>query len=329
MTYVLGVDGGNTKTIALVARLDGAIVGVGRGRWGDIYGAPTEEAALGEIDHAVREALRQAGVHERELRAGVFSMAGADWPEDFDLLHAAMTERGFGERIAVFNDALGGLRAGTLDGLGVVVACGTGAALAARGPDGRMWHMSFWQEPHGGHDLGNKMLRAVYRAELGIDPPTTLTERVLRHFELPTVEAVLHLMTRRGERPHGTRVAQLARPLLDEAERGDATARQIVVTHGTMLGDYALACARKVGIEGTPFTLVLTGGVLRHPSRLLGDALVARVRTTSPDVQVVNSRFEPAIGAVLLALEAADVVIDEPLLARLIPTLPPAATFET
>ena len=117
--------------------------------------------------------------------------------------------------------------------------------------------------------------------------------------------------------------------LLDEAGSGDATALQIVRAHGAALGDYALAAARQVGIEGTPFTLVLAGGVLRHPSHLLREALVARVRTVSPDVRPINSRFEPAAGALFLALEAAGVPIDEPLLARLAPTLPPAAFFET
>ena len=329
MGYVLGVDGGNTKTIALVARLDGAIVGVGRGGWGDIYGAPSVEAALAEVEHAVVEALRNAGISARELVNGTFSMAGADWPEDFDLLQTEMEQRGFGRSITVVNDALGGLRAGSPDGNGVVVACGTGAALAARSPDGRVWHSSFWQEPQGGHELGNKMLRAVYRAELGIDPPTAWTRHVLSHFALPTVEAVLHLLTRRSTQQHATHIAKLVRPLLDEAENGDRAARQLIQKHGMMLGDYALACARQVGIEGTPFTLVLTGGVLRHPSRLLSDAIIAQVQTTSPDIQVVNSRFEPAIGALLLAFEAAGIVVDDYLLATLIPTLPPPALFET
>src|SRR6185312_1179927 len=38
MSYVLGVDAGNTKTVALVARLDGTVVGAGRAGCGDIYG---------------------------------------------------------------------------------------------------------------------------------------------------------------------------------------------------------------------------------------------------------------------------------------------------
>jgi hypothetical protein len=84
-----------------------------------------------------------------------------------------------------------------------------------------------------------------------------------------------------------------------------------------------------VGIEGLPFTLVLAGGVLRHPSSLLRETLVARVRTTSPDVRVTTTRFEPAVGALFMALEAAGIAIDDPLLTRLAPTLPPHSFFET
>jgi N-acetylglucosamine kinase-like BadF-type ATPase len=61
MTYVLGVDGGNTKTIALIARHDGTIVGAGRGGRGDIYGAGGPEAALAEADRAVWTALEACG----------------------------------------------------------------------------------------------------------------------------------------------------------------------------------------------------------------------------------------------------------------------------
>lgn len=328
MGYVVGVDGGNTKTIALLARLDGMIVGSGRGGCGDIYGAVSADAAVEATEGAVAEALRAAGARRDAIVASVFSMAGADWPEDFAFLEAAMEQRGLGRRIIVVNDALGALRAGSLDGTGVVVACGTGAATGARAADGRVWHASFWQEPQGSHELGRKALRAVFRAELGIDPATSLTARVLECFGQTSVEEVLHLCTARlGKRPGN--LGELARILLDEAAAGDAIARGIVEQHGAALGDYALAAARQVGIVETPFTLVLTGGVFRHPARLLSDALVARVRSDCPAVCPVYSRFEPAVGALFLALEAAGTAVDEPLLRRLAPTLPAASLFAT
>jgi N-acetylglucosamine kinase-like BadF-type ATPase len=328
VSYVLGVDAGNTKTIALVARSDGRIVGTGRGGCGDIYGAVSADAALAEIEGALSMALHAAGIRREELVASVFSAAGADWSEDFEFLRAAFVARGFGNRSLIVNDALGALRAGSPDGTGVVIACGTGTAIGARSPAGLVWHTSHWQEPHGSRHLADKTLRAVYRAELGIDPETSLTRRVLDFFQQRSVEDVLHLFTARlSRRPANT--DGLARVLLDEASADDATARRMVAEHGAALGDYALAAARRVGIEGTPFPLVLTGGVFRHPSPLLTQAVVARVRTTSPAVRSMQSRFEPAIGALFLALEKVAISIDEPLLARMLPTLPPASLFAT
>jgi N-acetylglucosamine kinase-like BadF-type ATPase len=328
MTYILGVDGGNTKTLALVARSDGAIIGKGRAGCGDIYGAASPAAAIAEIEHAVDAALMEAGIQPAELSAGAFSLAGADWPEDFKLLEDAMRARGYGQRILVVNDAIGALRAGSPDGTGVAVACGTGAAIGARHPDGRIWHSSFWQEPQGAGDLSSQALLAVYRAELGIDPPTTLTERILAAFAARSVEEILHQLTAR-DIPRPENRHQLVRPLFDAADNGDTTARRIVISHGRALGDYAIVAARQVGLLEEPFTLVLTGGVLRHPSPLLRDALIARVHEAAPRAHAIQSRFEPAAGAVLLALDLAGTVIDTTLLERLQTTLPGAAFFAT
>jgi N-acetylglucosamine kinase-like BadF-type ATPase len=46
MKLVLGVDGGNTKTLALVAREDGAVIGTGRAGCGDIYGSTSANVAM-------------------------------------------------------------------------------------------------------------------------------------------------------------------------------------------------------------------------------------------------------------------------------------------
>jgi N-acetylglucosamine kinase-like BadF-type ATPase len=327
MTHVLGLDAGNTKTVALVAQLDGTIVGSGRGGCGDIYGAGSPEAAMANIDAALAGALL-GQVLASGLEATCCSMAGADWPEDFELIRCEMEARGLSLNLSIYNDAIGALRAGTSDGFGVSVACGTGTATGARSPDGRLWHNSYWQVPQGAHELGERTLEAVCRAEMGLDPPTRLTQRVLDFFQLPTVEQVLHRMTARV-RPPNPDLGPLARALLDEANGGDPAALRIVQRHGAALGDYALAAARRVGLQNTAFTLVLAGGVLRHPSPVLKTALVEQVRAVAPDVRPVMSRFEPVVGAVLLALEAAGAAPDEAVVERLAATLPPAALFAT
>jgi N-acetylglucosamine kinase-like BadF-type ATPase len=325
---LLGVDGGNSKTIALVATADGTIVGSGRGGCADIYGAASPRAAAEAVAAAVAAALQAANLRREDLAASCFSLAGADWPEDFAFWRRVLQRRQYKNKVVVVNDAIGALYAGLPSGIGVVVACGTGAATGARGAGGELWHSSFWQETQGSSQLGYKTLRAVYRAELGLGSATSLTGRVLAFFELASVAQVLHQMTARQRRP-AIPIERLARALLDEAQAGDAVAQDIVQEHGASLGDYAVVAARRVGIEPLPFTLVLTGGVLRHPSPLLGQAIVARVQATAPAVQAVTSQFEPAVGALLLARESAGLAPNEITLARLHATMPPSILFET
>jgi N-acetylglucosamine kinase-like BadF-type ATPase len=331
VTYVLGVDGGTTKTIALVARPDGTIAGVGRGGGSNIY-AVSLETAFAHVDQAVAAALGGAGIGPDALAVGAFSMCGADWPEDHGLFREELTGRGYGRTVLVVNDGVGGLAAGLAgspERHGVAVVCGSGVATAARGQDGRVWHSSFWQDfgAGGGIHMGHLALRAVFRAEVEIDPPTTLTARVLEHFGQSSVERLLHRLTARSAAP--VDIGALARLLLDEAERGDESARRIVRRQGQALGDYALVAARRVGIAETAYPLVLAGGVLRHPARLLVSTLVERVRRASPAVRPVETHFEPAAGALLLAIEAAGSAANGVALENLKRTMPPATFFAT
>jgi N-acetylglucosamine kinase-like BadF-type ATPase len=321
---LLGVDGGNTKTIALVARADGSLVGAGRVTGcADPY-AVGFETAIEVINAAADDALRQAG--SPAVIASAFSLAGADWPEDFADLGAALRRRWPSPRVV--NDGIGALRAAVPDGPGVVVALGTGAATAARGADGTEWHTSFWQEPQGAHELGVQGLRAIARSELGIDPPTALTDRVLAQLGAESVEEVLHRATRRGP-DRWREPAVLAATLLDAAEAGDKVARGIVMGQGTALGRTALAAARRVGIESLAFPLALTGGVLRHRGALLPESILAAVLAGAPRARLVRPSLEPATGALLLAFDRAGIPVRGAVEERLHATLPPDTLFDT
>jgi N-acetylglucosamine kinase-like BadF-type ATPase len=329
--YVLGVDGGNSKTIAVVADRDGSIVGAARGGCTDIYGSfdgfpveIAESAALATLKDVMDAALGTANLSAGDVEAGGFSLAGADWPEDYRFLHAALLQFGYGGANVVVNDALGPLRAGSPDGTGISVVCGTGNAIGARAPDGRFWHGSHWLESLGGGPaLSRSALRAMYRADLGIDPPTALTSRILTLFELEEVESVLHMFSARlgTSRREISRIAPI---VLDEAANGDRTALRIVHEHAEKLGEYALAVGRKVGLVTGPQVLVLAGGVFRHSSPLFGEAISRRVREGLPEVRTIVSRVEPVAGAALLGLEAAGVRITDEIIGRVCATLPAA-----
>ena len=119
---LLGVDAGNTKTVALVVTEDGAVLGSGRGRCGDIHNAAGPTAAVDEIVAASKTALDAAGVGAGDLAAAGFSLAGADWPEDFAYLAGELRQRlALRAEPEVVNDAVGGLRSASEDMIGVSV----------------------------------------------------------------------------------------------------------------------------------------------------------------------------------------------------------------
>jgi N-acetylglucosamine kinase-like BadF-type ATPase len=304
---LLGVDGGNTKTIAVAAAPDGTVLGAGRvGRRSDIHAVPVD-VALGVYAEATSLALAPAVVDPSRV-VPAFSLAGADWPEDVALLSNRLRERW--PRASVVNDAIGAVRAAIPSGPGVVVVCGTGTATGARGADGRTWHSGFWQEVQGAHELGVRALQAVVRAELGIDPPTALTDAALRAAGEPDVESLLHHASRRDVVDRRDPSA-LAPVLLACADAGDPTAIEIVDRHGTALGRTAVAAARQVGLRrDDTFSLALTGGVLqRHRGRLRA-AIIAAITAEAPRVVVVEPAVEPVAGALLLAFDAAGIPVD-------------------
>jgi N-acetylglucosamine kinase-like BadF-type ATPase len=331
MDVVLGVDGGNTKTIACVAQADGTILGHARGAPSDIYGYSEAAHAVNEIARVVDDALSMAGLKRDDIRSACFSLAGADWQEDYDDLTRLLLEAKLGREQSIVNDAIGALRAGSQDGTGIVIACGTGVATAARNAEGQFWHSSFWTEHMCGRALGDFTLRAVYRAELGIDEPTVLTSRVLEFFEVESIETVLYRMTsRHAERPKHAQVSKLAVILLDAAHEGDKTALQLCEDHGIKLGEYACVAARKVGLDAShEIPLVLLGGVLRHHFPIIRDTAIAYIEERYPKIVLQPSPLEPVAGAVLLALEGAKIDITDAVQANLTSTLPPLTFFAT
>jgi N-acetylglucosamine kinase-like BadF-type ATPase len=299
MSWVLGVDGGNTKTLAAVADASGRTCGEGRGGRADIYNAATPDDAIAAIDAAVSEALAGAGIAAEELDAAVFSLAGADWPEDFALLESALRERlGLAVAPLVVNDSLGALRGGSPDWTGIAVVSGTYNAIGARHPDGRAFHLGFWPDAAGGRELGREALRAVYHAELDMGPATVLTERALALYGAGDPIGLLYEFTRRGGLEEHEK-DRLAPVVLDAADEGDAVARAIVAAKGRVLGRQARACAGQIGLPLEGARVVLAGGVFGHPSHRLADATMAEL----PGAVAVRHPDPPIAGALLLALD--------------------------
>lgn len=316
----LGVDAGNSKTVAVLADGSGEVCGYGRGGRGDIYGAPTEAHAVAEVIVAIRGALEMAeragpgpsassptcrpepGPIEAAINFGAFCLAGLDWPSDErywrgQLAHWLPGLAGYSLR----NDGFALLRAGEPDGVGVALSAGTHAAIVARGPTGAEWSASFWiVDGVGGSALGWAAYAAVMRAELGIAPPTVLTEVLLSRLGFADVAALLEATTSRGgQKMHH---AGLARGVLDAAAAGDQVALSIVHEQARAFASYTVAAAARVGLTGPDLPVVLGGSVLSSANPVLRDATRSALAQFLPAARAALSPRSPVVGAVAEAV---------------------------
>lgn len=327
MRTFLGVDGGNTKTLAIVADEQGCILGSARAGNGDIYGAASPAAAMAAVGEAVEKALDASGQSAKPLSGAAYSIAGADWSEDHEFIAGHVAK--FCTGSIVVNDCIGALRSGTKDGVGVAVICGTYGTCGAQSRDGKRWFGGFWHRAEGGAvPLGQAVWEAVLDAEMGISGATALTEAVLGLCESPSVEDLLHRISRRGaeyELPRG----RMARLLLEAALEGDATALNVVNRHGDRAAEYAIAAAQLVGLGAEPFPLVLTGGVMRFAPNPLRARIVEAVLSRFPHAVPMEPRFQPVVGALMLAYDAAGIRVDPSTEANLSETGPCDTFFDS
>lgn len=319
-TLFLGVDAGNSKTAALVSTASGEVVGAGRSGCGDIYGVPAPEAAVAEVLTAVREALAQAGADLRTVGAAAFRLAGIDWPEDRDYWDQALTRHcpGALTRRSILNDGYAAIRCGDPGGVGISVTGGTAAAIAARGPGGKLWDMGWWgQHGMGATGLANEAFRAVFLAELGLAPPTALTEALLTHYGKPTVAALNHWLTRREGRATGRERTGSARVVTAVAAAGDPVAVEIVRAQGSHLARYAGVAARRTGLAPADgrVSVVLSGSVLMAEGSPVAEALLAELPAQVPGAVPRRGSLPPVAGALLDALAEGGVALADPAVA--------------
>ena len=325
-SVVVGVDGGTTKTIALVADLGGQILGMARGAGSNASGEDVE-APMSVVAQVVQDALHQSGIVSKEVALGMFTLAGADWPEDLDRRHRILNEAGLAHEVVVKNDTFGGLRAGTRCPFGVVIAAGTGANTAIITPSGQEWAFGYYQSYGGAFDLSREAIEAVLRAEDGRGAPTILTDLVLRQLNYPSVENMLKALVAR--KVGLTQQLALCRRVFEASCLGDEVASEIIVQHGLALAEYAIAAIRRFHMLQEAVDVVLAGSVFKGPGLLLAETITMAIHRVAPNARIVRSHFEPAVGALLLAYDALGLNVTETMYDRLASTCPSARFFNT
>jgi N-acetylglucosamine kinase-like BadF-type ATPase len=306
---VLALDGGSTKTDAVLVAADGTVLG--RSRTGpsnhQLIGV---DAAMDSLGSAITDAIEDAGIDAPPFPlcpVGVYCLAGLDLPVDEDSLVPAIALRGWTGIDILRNDTFAVSRAGSTATWGIGVVCGTGLNCAGVGPDGASVRFPALAElsgdfAPGGAWLGVRALGLALRATDGRGPDTVLSSLVPAHFGLPDAETVLSDVYS-GTLPYG-RLFELARVLLDAAAAGDGPAREAASVLADEVVTFIRAAVTRLRVADTDVEVVLGGGIFDTDDAAFGARVAAGIYAAAPQARVRRLDAPPVLGAALLGLDA-------------------------
>jgi N-acetylglucosamine kinase-like BadF-type ATPase len=298
--YLLGVDGGQSSTTAIIGDETGRVLGVGRGGPCNHVGASEGRAKLVEAIHAsVGAACSAAGLDPAAVRFVSACLGFSGGPADKQALVGQILAS---DRIVVSDDASIALSGALAGQPGIVVIAGTGSIAFGRNGEGRTARAGGWGylfgDEGGGFWIVREALRAALRWEEGWGSPTALRPMLLDATGARNINDLMHrCYTPEFPRP---RIAGFSLLVNSAAEKGDPMAQNIL---REAAGELALL-ARAVGgqlFEGQSVRCAYAGGVFR--SRTLLNSF-RQALGGDPGLVVTPPVYDPAVGALLEAYRA-------------------------
>ena len=296
---ILGVDGGGTKTHALVVDEHGTLLG-------HAVGGPSGYHVIG-LDQALNE-IEDVAQHALDGRAAdiaVFCLGDCDSSSDQQRLCDGISARKLATRVICYNDSFAALRAGSSRPYGVAVICGTGFNACGIAPDGRQARLPalgpLTGDWGGGGTLGTAIFSAVYRADDGRDRPTLLTGLLLEALHVADLSTLADWIA--DNRINYAQISALAPLLFEAAELGDSVAQSIIIHQADEIAVTVIAMLRKLNMMNIDVDVVLAGGVINGRGSLLIDRATSQITAQCPQVHVQRLSVPPVVGAVFLAFD--------------------------
>jgi N-acetylglucosamine kinase-like BadF-type ATPase len=299
---VVGVDGGGTRTRAVV--LNGART-LGEGAAG-----PSNPLRVGvasgatAIREAVDKACAAALIHRDDLVAAGVGLAGIRRKDVRARMHDALVQTLGIKNIELVSDGDIALYGATDGRPGVVVISGTGSIAVGMNRQGKRASAGGWGPVAGDEGSGSwiarRALQSVARATDGRGPKTALSDAACEFFQVATADdlsTAIYAPTITNDR-----IAGFSKLVIQAAQDGDRTAREILREAGTELGKAAVTVIHKLKMEQERFQVAFVGGVFAA-DELVTASLREQLIKNAPRAFIDNPSFSPTIAAGRMAQE--------------------------
>ncbi|HST87885.1 MAG TPA: BadF/BadG/BcrA/BcrD ATPase family protein [Ktedonobacterales bacterium] len=302
MRYVVGVDGGGTKTAATVLGEDlGAVASATSGPAN--HRSVGMEEASANIATAITTALRSVNVPLESVAAICMCLSGFDTDLDLPVPQGTVRQLGYSGTAIFENDVVGAWAGATGGQAGLVVIAGTGSTGLGMNEQGRLWRTDGWDyllgDAGSGYDIGRKGIRAVMQALDGRAGPTLLARELKAAYGVEDAEAMRRLWdsTTFGK----FEVAAFAQRVSAMADEGDVTARDILSQAGQDLGRQGAAIVAKLGMGDAAFPVSTVGSVFKS-GQWVTEPFRRLIAQAAPRATFRAPLHAPEVGAAILAL---------------------------
>ena len=311
---VLCIDGGGTKTVCVLATLDGKVIGRGSG-------GPTNPNLVSalEINETLQKAIQEAiqNLPELQIEAVCGGIAGVGASEEKRVevsnvigqilstppfCHALSKRFNPSVNIEVVSDVVITLVAGVGKRHGIVAISGTGSVVYGETVKGQRIKVGGWGyllDEGSGYAIGRKAIKEILRAYDANGKTTLLAQKVLNVWNLSSMQDVVNYIYQKTTKP--TDIANLAKIVNSAASAGDESAKDILRKTAKDLYFNIAAAIKQIDFGKEGATLVLSGGVLTN-IKIVSEIIIKKVRAELPAITAIQLCREPVKGAIILAL---------------------------
>lgn len=301
--YILGFDGGGTKTECLLANAEGEILA--RSIAGASNPLRTGYArawfALSEVADVV---LNRQKIKAGNISAVCAGLGGAGRPGVAKRLSNFFAGSFPNAQIRVTTDLEIAFEAAFGAGEGILLLAGTGSAAFARDANGctaRAGGRGPWFSDEGSaFDIGRRAFAAVARVEEHRGPASNLSQRLFSWHQAQNWESLLERIAKNPDD-----IFPQTFPLVAQlADKNDAVCREILSSAAESLAELVACVARELDWSDREIAVAKVGGV-HERSKYFDAAIDSELKKALPAAWVSRLKTTPAEAAVRMAIRAA------------------------
>lgn len=302
--YVIGVDGGGSKTIAALADLKGRILKISKTGSASARNVGFKEA-IKNISRAIFLVLpKNKKIISVFLGLPCLEEEFKDKKDKIkkELLKEKKILPIFKGKVTIGSDQLSGFRSGTDEKEGIVLVAGSGCVVHgwSEEKEEKISGWGYLTEEGSAYWTGQKAILAIFRELDEIGPKTLITKLAFQKFKIKKREELIKKIYSKNQRE-----IILSFSVLTDlaAKKEDKLAKAILKEGGEKLVEIVKKVIEKLNFQKKEFPLVLVGGMFK--SEIVFHTIKKEIESFSPQVKIIKPKKEPYFGAVKLAIENA------------------------